>query len=496
MDLLFLSRRIYLGDGSHETPLHGGIIVDTEGIIRRVLRTPQEVNTYLYNTESEAVYDFGDLMLMPGLIDANVHINEPGRKDWEGFVTATKSAAAGGFTTIIDRPTNATPTTINVQALKAKTATARGKIYVDVGFWGGLVPGNSDQLLPLLAAGVMGLQCTLCGSAPPVGDEFAAINERQLSEAIKLLNEAAETEALIAFHAELPQQQQQQQPPQTTQSNATESKSYHSFLTTRPPQMELSAIKLICQLAEQQPQRRFHVMNLSCAAALPLLQQSQQRGAQLTAETCPHYLALCAEDIDDCHTEFKTWPPIRERSNQLPLWQALLQPAGGALQLIASDHSAATPGARCLTYGRQRGDFINAWPGISSLQLSLPIVWTRGQQLEQLEERLTLADVHRLMCWEPAKLCGLEKFKGRIAEGYDADFCIWNPDEEFTVSQDAMHAANKSASPYAGQRLRGVVHATVVRGLHVYQQFEGFGQPLGKVLLRKSSRKVVKFVRL
>ncbi|KAH8292891.1 hypothetical protein KR044_004208 [Drosophila immigrans] len=487
MDLLFLSRRIYLGDGSHETPLHGGIVVDTDGIIRRVLRTPQDVNTYLYNTESEAVYDFGDLMLMPGLIDGNVHINEPGRKDWEGFATATKSAAAGGFTTIIDRPTNATPTTVNIQALKAKIATARGKIYVDVGFWGGLVPDNSDQLVPLLEAGVMGLQCTLCGSAPPVGEEFAAIDERQLRKAIKLLNEAAETDAIIAFHAELPLA------PQALPPQGKESKCYRSFLATRPPEMELSAIKLICQLAEQHPQRRFHVMNLSCAQALPLLQASQQHGAQLTAETCPHYLTLCAEQVSDCHTEFKTWPPIRERCNQLPLWQELLR-SKGALQLIASDHSAATPGARCLTYGRQRGDFTNAWPGISSLQLSLPIVWTHGQQLEQ--QRLTLQDVHRLMCLEPAELCGLGKFKGRIAEGYDADFCVWNPDEEFTVSQDELHAANKSATPYAEQRLRGVVHATVVRGLHVYQQFEGFGQPLGKVLLRKSSRKVVKFVRL
>ncbi|XP_034480050.1 allantoinase [Drosophila innubila] len=491
MDLLFLSRRIFLGDGSQETPLHGGIVVDTEGIIRRVLRTPQEVNTYLYNTESEAVYDFGDLLLMPGLIDANVHINEPGRKDWEGFATATKAAAAGGITTIIDRPTNATPTTVNVQALKAKTSIARGKIYVDVGFWGGLVPGNKDQLVPLLAAGVMGLQCTLCGSAPPVGEEFAAVNEAQLMEALKQLTDAAETEAVIAFHAELPLEEQVQQK-DSSESSESSTKTYASFLSTRPASMEVSAMQLICEVAVKHPQRRFHVMNLSSAETLPVLQQCQQHGAQLTAETCPHYLSLCAEQVPDCGTEFKTWPPIRERNNQAALWQALLCPKG-SLQLIASDHSAATPGARCLTYGRGRGNFMNAWPGISSLQLSLPIVWTRGMQLQQ---PLSLSDVHRLMCWQPAQLCGLSSFKGRIAEGYDADFCIWSPTEEFTVSVEDLHAANKSATPYAGQRLCGVVHATVVRGLHVYQQFEGFGQPLGKILLRKSSHKVVKFVRL
>ncbi|KAH8387768.1 hypothetical protein KR093_009443 [Drosophila rubida] len=487
MDLLFLSQRIYLGDGSDET-LHGGIVVDTEGIIRRVLRTPQEVNTYLYNTESEAVYDFGDLLLMPGLIDANVHINEPGRKDWEGFATATKSAAAGGFTTIIDRPTNATPATVDVQALKAKTATARGKIYVDVGFWGGLVPNNADQLLPLLAAGVMGLQCTLCGSAPPVGDEFAAVDEAQLNAAIQLLDAAGESDAIIAFHAELPLGPGQGQGQgQALQADGDDCKSYRSFLATRPPEMEVAAVKMICQLAERHRGRRFHVLNVSSAATLPLLEASRERGARLSAETCPHYLTLCAEQVADCRTEFKTWPPIRERSNQQPLWQALLQPQH-TLQQIASDHSAATPGARCLTYGRQRGDFGRAWPGISGLQLSLPAVWT--------QQRLTLRDVHRLMCQRPAELCGLGQFKGRIAEGYDADFCVWRPEEEFTVSPEELQGANRAGTAYAGQRLRGVVHATVVRGLHVYQQFEAFGQPLGKVLLRKSSRKVVKFVRL
>ncbi|XP_032597208.1 allantoinase [Drosophila grimshawi] len=494
MDLLFLSRRIYLGDGSHEAPLHGGIVVDTQGIVRRVLRTSQEVNSYLYNTESEAVYDFGDLVLMPGLIDANVHINEPGRKDWEGFVSATKAAAAGGFTTIIDRPTNATPTTCSVQALKAKTSTARGKIYIDVGFWGGLVPGNGDQLAPLLAAGVIGLQCTLCGSAPPVSDEFAAISEPQLTDALKQLNDQ-EIEAVIAFHAELPELRQV-----TVLPDESSSKCYANFLGTRPATMELAAVQLICRLATQNQQRRFHIMNLSCAEALPLLADCRRRGAgaQLSAETCPHYLALCAEEVPDCGTEFKTWPPIRERSNQTGLWQALHQPDDGLL-MIASDHSAATPGARCLTYGRGRGNFMNAWPGISSLQLSLPIVWTRSRQYEENKEQkpLSLADVHRLMCWQPAELCGLSRFKGRIAEGYDADFCIWNPDEQFTVTAEELYTASKTtATPYAGQRLNGVVHATVVRGLHVYQQYEGFGQPLGKVLLRKSSRKVVKFVRL
>nr|XP_036675997.1 allantoinase isoform X1 [Drosophila suzukii] len=482
MDLLFLSRRIFLGDGSQNSLIHGGIIVDTEGIIRKVLCSPQEVNTYLYNTESESVFDFGDLVLMPGLIDPNVHINEPGRKDWEGFVTATKAAAAGGFTTIIDRPTNATPPTVSVAGLKAKTSTARGKIYVDVGFWGGLVPGNGDQLAPLLAAGVMGLQCTLCGSASPVSQEFPAVNEAQLEEALcRLDKDQEEGEALIAVHAELPL---------TTEIHADEEapREYGTFLATRPADMEISATQLLCRLARRHPGRCIHILNASSGQCLPLVEECRRQGGNLSLDTCPHYLALAAEEVPECGTEFKTWPPIRERRNQEHLWPALR--LGGAIRMIGSDHSPATPGARALTCGRGRGNFLNAWPGINSVQLSLPVVWTAANQRGST---LTVADIHRLMCQEPAKLCGLSASKGRIAEGYDADFCVWSPEEEFTVGPELLYTATK-ATPYAGQRLRGVVHATVVRGLHVYQQFEGFGQPLGKVLLRRSGRKLVKFV--
>ncbi|XP_017113479.1 allantoinase isoform X2 [Drosophila elegans] len=486
MDLLFLSRRIFLGDGSQNSLIHGGIIVDTDGIIRRVLRSPQEVNTYLYNTESESVYDFGDLVLMPGLIDPNVHINEPGRKDWEGFVTATKAAAGGGFTTIIDRPTNATPPTVSVAGLKAKTATARGKIYVDVGFWGGLIPGNGDQLGPLLAAGVMGLQCTLCGSASPVSEEFPAVNEAQLEEALcRLEKDHDEGEAIIAVHAELPLTKE-------IPSDEEAPREYGAFLATRPPAMEISATQLLCRLAQRHPRRGIHILNASSGQCLQLVEAYQRQagaaGSNLTLDTCPHYLALAAEDVPPCGTEFKTWPPIRERSNQEALWQAL--GVGGAIRMLGSDHSPATPGARALTCGRGRGNFLKAWPGINSLQLSLPVVWTAANRRGSV---LTIADIHRLMCQEPAILCGLSASKGRIAEGYDADFCVWNPEEEFTVGPELLYTATK-ATPYAGQRLRGVVHATVVRGLHVYQQFEGFGQPLGKVLLRRSSRKLVKFV--
>ncbi|XP_017041922.1 allantoinase [Drosophila ficusphila] len=485
MDLLFLSRRIFLGDGSQNSLIHGGIIVDTEGIIRKVLRSPQEVNTYLYNTESESVYDFGDLVLMPGLIDPNVHINEPGRKDWEGFAAATKAAAAGGFTTIIDRPTNAAPPTVSVAGLKAKTSTARGKIYVDVGFWGGLIPGNGDQLAPLLNAGVIGLQCTLYGSAPPVAQEFPAVNEAQLEEAlVRLEKDHDEGEALIAVHAELPL-------PTEIPFDEEAPRAYGTFLATRPHEMETSATQLLCRVARRHPRRCIHILNASSGRCVPLVEECRRgEGAtgNLSMDTCPHYLSLASEEVPECGTEFKTWPPIRERSNQDALWAALK--VGGAIRLIGSDHSPATPGARALTCGRGRGNFMKAWPGINSLQLSLPAIWTAANQRGSA---LTIADVHRLMCQEPANLCGLSASKGRIAEGFDADFCVWSPEEEFTVGPELLFTATK-ATPYTGRRLRGVVHATVVRGLHVYQQFEGFGQPLGKVVLRRSGRKLVKFV--
>uniref|UniRef100_A0A1A9W346 allantoinase n=1 Tax=Glossina brevipalpis TaxID=37001 RepID=A0A1A9W346_9MUSC len=472
MDLLFMSKRIYLG--TKEGFINGGIIVSEDGIIKKVMHTPQEVNSYLYNTESQAVFDFENMVLMPGLIDVNVHINEPGRKDWEGFSNATKAAAAGGFTTIIDRPTNAVPPTTSLAGLKAKISTARGKIFVDIGFWGGLIPENSQELLPLLRAGVMGLQCSLSRTAEPVNKEFPAITTEQLNNILSKLDD----DIVIAIHAESAL-------PQPIAANENEPKCYESFLRTRPSRMEINAVQAITELALKHRKKHFHLLNLSSSEVLCLIKDSKEKGAQLTAETCPHYLSLAAEDIEDGHTEFKTQPPIRAKSNQPALWEAI---KNGCLDIIASDHSPATAGPKCLTCGRSRGNFLNAWPGISSLQLGLSIVWTHCQRYG-----LGMQHIYKSMCENPALLCGLERFKGKIAEGYDADFCIWDPDEEFQVSPDMLQSANKS-TPYANQRLRGVVHATVVRGLHVYQQYESFGQPLGKILLRKTSQKIVKFV--
>ncbi|XP_055846946.1 allantoinase, mitochondrial isoform X2 [Episyrphus balteatus] len=388
MDILFISKRIYLGKG--DGFINGGIIVSTEGIIQRILKSSQEVNSYMYNTESESVIDFENMVLMPGLIDTNVHINEPGRKDWEGFLTATKAAAAGGFTTIIDRATNAIPPTTNAANLKTKTSIARGKIYVDIGFWGGIVPGNFNELPELASSGVIGFHCSLCPTNLP---EFEYVTKEQVKEAIDKLDDGA----IIAFHAEM-----EKVTTFVPKPNDDNVKSYESFLKTRPPSMEIEAVSWIADLAECNKKKHFHILNLSAAETIPIIEKSQKNKANLTAETCHHYLTLCAEDVEDCHT---------------------------------------------------------------------------------------------VMCESQANMCGIQNFKGKIEEGYDADFCVWDPEEEFLVSPEIIQFRNK-ANPYMNTKLRGVVHATVVRGLHVFQKYEGFGQPLGKVILRKTSKKVVKFVRL
>ncbi|XP_055912602.1 allantoinase [Eupeodes corollae] len=471
MDILFISKRIYLGKG--DGFMNGGIIVSTEGIIQRILKSSQEVNSYMYNNESESVIDFENMVLMPGLIDTNVHINEPGRKDWEGFLTATKAAAAGGFTTIIDRATNSIPPTTSAANLKTKTSIARGKIYVDIGFWGGIVPGNFHELAELASCGVIGFQCSLCPTNLP---EFEHLTKEQVEEAIGKLDDGA----IIAFHAEF-------QSSTIAKPNEDNVKSYETFLKTRPSSMEIEAVNWVANLAENNKKKHFHILNLSSGETIPIIKKSQKNKANLTAETCHHYLALCAEDVEDCHTEFKTCPPIRPKANQDLLWKAIQDKT---INMVVSDHSPATPGVKCLNYGKTRGDFLQAWPGVASLQFGLSIFWTHCR-----EYGLELEDVCRVMCESQANMCGIQNFKGKIEEGYDADFCVWDPEEEFLVSPEIIQFRNK-ANPYMNKKLRGVVHATVVRGLHVFQKYEGFGQPLGKVILRKINKKVVKFVRL
>lgn len=395
-------------------------------------------------------------VVMPGLIDTHVHVNEPGRTEWEGFTTATRAAAAGGVTTIVDMPLNSIPATTTLNGFEQKLASARGKCFVDTAFWGGVVPGNTQELRPLFTAGVVGFKCFL---VPSGVDEFPCVTEADLRTA---LPELKRLNTVLIVHAELPGP--------IEQSNATGSPlAYETFLASRPRAAENEAIELMIRLSREFDVR-VHIVHHSSAEALPMLAEAMVAGVKITAETCPHYLHFAAEEIADGATEFKCCPPIRERENREQLWRALNK---GTIQMIVSDHSPCPPEMKLL----ESGNFLEAWGGISSLQLRLPVVWSearrRGHTLNQLAQWL---------CAAPAELVNLEKRKGRIEVGYDADLVIWNPDEEFRVTPENIYHRHK-LTPYAGEKLSGVVRSTYLRGIRVFDNGRMTESTLGELLL-------------
>jgi allantoinase len=378
---------------------------------------------------------------MSGLVDTHVHVNEPGRTEWEGFVTATAAAAAGGITTIIDMPLNSVPATTTVAALETKRAAARGHVLVDVGFWGGVVPGNAADLAPLCDAGVCGFKCFL---APSGVDEFQAVDESDLRTAMPIL--AARGVPLLV-HAEAPAAL-------VAPAAGSAPGRYDSWLTSRPPAAEVDAIAMMIALAREF-RARVHIVHLSAAEALPMIEAARDSGVPLTVETCPHYLSFCAEDIRDGQTLFKCAPPIRGRANSAALWRALEL---GVIDLIATDHSPCPPSMK------PEGDFFAAWGGIASLELSLAAVWTGA-----VAGGHTVTEVTHWLSAAPAALAGLSHRKGRIAEGFDADLVVWDPDASFTVDATRLRQRHKR-TPYAGLMLKGVVHETYVRGGLVYRE--------------------------
>lgn len=382
-----------------------------------------------------------DEVLLPGMVDTHVHVNEPGRTDWEGFASATRAAAAGGVTTIIDMPLNSVPPTTSVEALHIKRDVARDQIMVDVGFWGGAVPGNLDDLAALHEAGVFGFKCFLIHSGVP---EFPHLEPDGFSAA---MDEVARLGALMLVHAE---------DPDHVDETLAAGKGYAGFLASRPPAAECSAIGQVIEQAERSGART-HLLHLSSSEALPDLHKSRERGTDLSVETCPHYLVLCADDVPDGATEFKCCPPIRGVSNREALWTGL---GGGDIDMVVSDHSPSTPTLKWAPGGQADGDFGLAWGGIASLQVSLAAVWTTARSRGH-----DLADVVHWMATAPADRVGLTH-KGRIEIGADADLVVLAPDEEFLV--DAADLAHKNpVSAYAGRRLRGVVHRTWLRGVPV-----------------------------
>ena len=438
-DLVIRARRAVLPDGTRPAAVR-----ITAGSISGV--GPYD----LAAQGADAVALASDEVLLPGLVDTHVHVNEPGRDDWEGFATATRAAAAGGVTTIVDMPLNSIPPTTNAGALRIKREVAAGKVRVDVGFWGGAVPGSAGFMPQLHGGGVFGFKVFLVDSGVP---EFPPLDQPGLGA---VMAQAAALGSVVLVHAE--------DAAAIAAAPPAAGRGYASFLASRPPAAEVTAIAQVIDAA-QRAGARAHVLHLSAADALPLLEAARSRGAAITVETCPHYLALAAEDIPDGATPFKCCPPIRERANRERLWQALRD---GIIDCVVSDHSPCPPELKHLA----DGDFGAAWGGISSVQLSLPVVWTQAR-----ERGFSLDDIARWMAARPAEIAGIAG-KGRIAPGFDADLVAFAPDDSFDVDPLRLHHRHK-VTPYAGQRLHGVVRRTWLGGVPA----DG-GQPAGRLLNR------------
>ncbi|HEX4423273.1 MAG TPA: allantoinase AllB [Kofleriaceae bacterium] len=398
--------------------------------------------------------DAGELAVLPGIVDTHVHLNEPGRTEWEGFATATRAAAVGGVTTLVDMPLNSIPPTTTREAFAAKRAAARGQCAVDVGFWGGVVPGNAGELAGLVADGVRGFKCFLIDSGVA---EFGWVGEAELAPAMAIL---AELGAPLLVHAELAGPIDAVAPSLA----GADPRRYATYLASRPPAAEEAAIALIARLCRA-TRARTHIVHHSAASALDQLRAARAEGLPLTAETCPHYLHFAAEAIPDGATPFKCAPPIRDAANRDLLWRAL---AEGVLELVASDHSPCSPGLKAL----EAGDFVAAWGGVSGLQLALPVVWT-----EAAARGHSLADVVRWMAAGPARLARLGH-KGAIAAGRDADLVVFDDAASTTVTPASIHHRHR-VTPYAGETLRGAVTATYLRGQRVAEHGRVLATDLG-----------------
>ncbi|HED13395.1 MAG TPA: allantoinase AllB [Gammaproteobacteria bacterium] len=414
--------------------------------------------------------DCGDALLLPGLVDSHVHINEPGRTDWEGFSTATRAAAAGGITTLIDMPLNCIPVTTSAPALASKLAALTGKLQVDCGFWGGATADNAAQFEALLQAGVFGSKSFTIDSGI---DEFSAVEAEQLLPRMRLL---AQYNLPCLVHAEL-----ERKPTGTTATSPQTAntrdigRSYQRFLQSRPARWENDAVAMVIdcmhRLCDEGLDPAAHIVHLSSAQALNSIRSARQQGLRLTVETCPHYLTLHAEAIGDGNTLFKCCPPIRERANQDQLWQAIKD---GDIDFIVSDHSPCTPQLKAL----ESGDLGQAWGGIAALQFGLPLLWTEGQK-----QGLEITDITRLMSTRVADFLGLGTEKGRIAPGFSADLCLFDDHDSYRISTD-MIAHRHKISPYIGHRVSGRVLKTWLRGELVYDQGVFPSPPRGQALLK------------
>jgi allantoinase len=441
-------RRVVLPEGVRPAAIH-----IHEGRIVRISEDDEP-------SRDDEVYDAGALVVSPGIVDTHVHVNEPGRTEWEGFDSATRAAAAGGVTTLVDMPLNSIPATTTAKALDAKRAAASGQCHVDVAFWGGVVPGNGGSIDALIDSGVRGFKCFL---VPSGVDEFPLVDEETLRNVLPTI---ARRRVPLLVHAELP----------AYISNLPDgpSRAYAPYLASRPPRAEAEAVRLMIRLAAEHD-ADVHIVHVACAEVIDEIVAAKAAGIRITAETCPHYLTFTSDEIAEGATEFKCAPPIREPCHRDALWRGL---ETGALDLIATDHSPAPLGLKT------SGDFASAWGGIASLELSLAAVWTalsRRRATHGGSVDVAIEQVSRWMSENPARLAGLAATKGRIAVGADADLCAWDPDAERVVDPRGLQQRHK-LTPYAGRRLRGTVCTTFVRGRRVWDGGRLTGEPIGQLL--------------
>ena len=442
--------RVVLPDGIRPASIH----IENGRIAR--------IESYAAPSHGVSDLDASSLVVFPGLVDTHVHINDPGRAHWEGFDHATRAAAASGVTTLVDMPLNSIPATTSVEGFEAKIIASTRRCCVDVGFWGGVIPGNADQLEPLATMGVLGFKCFL---APSGVDEFPHVADADLREALPVL---ARLRMPLLAHAELPARLVEPFP-------GSDVRDYRTWLESRPPASECEAIELLIALARASG-AHVHIVHLAAANAVTILDAARAAGIAVTVETCPHYLTFAAEEIANGATAFKCAPPIRSSDHRERLWDAL---GSGTIDLIATDHSPAPPDLKRLV----DGDFLRAWGGIASLELGLRAVWTGASARDY-----SLSDVARWMAEAPARLAGLRGIKGTIAPGCDADLVVWDPDADDVVEASCLQHRH-AVTPYAGMRLKGRILKTLLRGEIVFDEGQ-FVPELGKPIFGRSSQEI------
>ena len=436
VDLAIIGRNICTPDG-----ITAGAVLVKDGMIADVV-------TNLPPDASATVIDIGEMMLMPGIIDPHVHLNEPGRTAWEGFATGTRSAAAGGITTLVEMPLNASPVTTTAAAFDKKVAATEDQLQVNCGFWGGLVPGNESDIEKLIDKGVLGFKAFLTHSGI---DEFPNVTADDLHKAMPII---ARHNLPLLVHCELTTDNKQ--PTSGNEKTGIDERSYQHYLLSRPKEWEDEAIALMIQLCEQY-QCRVHIVHLSSANSIEQIKRAKQKGLPITVETAQHYLYFNAEEIPDAQTAFKCAPPIREKENNEQLWRALQQ---GIIDFVATDHSPAPPDMKEIG----SGNLMKAWGGIASLQLALPVLWTAARK-----RNIPVTNMAKWLCEKPALLPGLQTQKGKIARGFDADLVVWDPDKQFTVTEEQLHHKHK-ITPYLNQELYGVVTQTWLGGQLIFDR--------------------------